>query len=89
MYNKHMNDTTDKLPPVDVVELLNNFSDFTIAELAMEITRLREKLEHEKKLVAAKEFKLQKAEEQIELLTTRINTATAALSGTTKTEETN
>lgn len=75
-----MNDTTtEQLEPISTEKLLVEFSDFTIAELVLEITEGREKLDYEKKLCAAKEFKLNKAEIEIEKLTTRINNATEAL----------
>ena len=78
-YNKHMNDTTDNLEPLNVEKLMAQFSDFTIAELVLEIKEGREKLDHEQKLCAAKEFKVQKLELEVEKLTTRINNATEAL----------
>lgn len=75
-----MNDTiTDLLDPISIEKLLVDFADFTIAELVLEIKEGRDNLEHEKKLCAAKEFKLQKAELEIEKLITRINNATEAL----------
>lgn len=81
LYNKHMNDTTtDQLEPISTEKLLADFSDFTIAELVLEIKEGREKLEYEQKLCAAKEFKVQKLELEVEKLTTRINNATEALS---------
>ena len=87
IYNKHMNDTTtDELQPIATEKLLAEFSDFTIAELVLEIKEGREKLEYEQKLCAAKEFKIQKAGLEIEELTTRINSATLALNGDKKAE---
>lgn len=80
LYNTRMNDTND-LEPVDVEKLLANFSDYTIAELVMEIKQLRSDLEQEKKVVAAKDFKLKNTEEELTKLKGRINTATAVLSG--------
>lgn len=71
----------DALEPLNVEELMAQFSDFTIAELILEIKELREAIEQEKKVSAAKEFKLQKAEELIEVLEGRINTVTTVLSG--------
>jgi len=80
LYNKHMNDTTtDELEPISPEKLFTEFSDFSIAELIMEIKEGRDKLEHEIKLCAAKEFKVQKLELEVEKLTTRINNATEAL----------
>ena len=76
-----MNNTTMDLEPISTEKLLADFSDFTIGELALEITELREALEKEKKLSAAKEFKIQKVAEELEELTTRINTARDALRG--------
>jgi len=82
-----MNDTTAaELEPISTEKLLAEFSDFTIAELVLEIKEGREKLEHEQKVCAAKEFKLNKAEIEIEELTTRINNATEALHGAEKAE---
>jgi len=87
LYNKHMNDTTmDELEPIPTEKLLAEFSDFTIAELVVEIKELREALELEKKINAAKQFKCEKAELEIEELTTRINNATLALNGDKKAE---
>ena len=71
----------DALEPLNVEELMAQFSDFTIAELILEIKELREAIEQEKKISAAKEFKLQKAEELIGILEGRINTVTTVLSG--------
>lgn len=76
-----MTDQHEILEPVDVEKLLANFSDYTIAELAMEIKQLREELAQEKKITAAKEFKLVKTEEELEKLNGRINTANTVLSG--------
>lgn len=77
-----------KLEPVNVEALFSEFSDSSLAELMMTIKDLRQSLDHEKKAHSYDELKLKKAEEQIELLTTRINTATHALNGTVeKTEE--
>jgi hypothetical protein len=76
-----MNDKSDDLEPLNVEKLMAQFSDFTIAELVLEIKELREALEQEKKVSAAKEFKCQKAELELEELTTRINTARANLRG--------
>lgn len=74
-----MNDTTTELEPIPIEKLFAEFSDFTIAELVLEIKEGRKKLEYEQKLCAAKEFKLNKAELEIEKLTTRIDNATEAL----------
>ena len=84
LYNRQMNDETknpEPLEPVNVEKLMANFSDYTIAELVLEIKQLREKVEYEQKVVAAKEFKLTKAEEQLELLKGRINTTITVLNG--------
>jgi len=82
-----MNDTIDDLEPISPEQLLADFSDFTIAELVLEIQELREALAQEKKVSAAKQFKCEKAEEALEELTTRINTARANLRGETETPE--
>jgi len=76
-----MNDKSDDLEPLNVEKLMAQFSDFTIAELVLEIKELREKLEQEKKVCAAKEFKLQKTEEELETLSGRINTSITVLNG--------
>jgi hypothetical protein len=82
LYNKHMNDTNqDTLEPVNVDKLFTEFSDTSLAELMLTVKELREKLEYEQKLVAAKEFKLTKAEELIETLEGRINSVTTILAG--------
>jgi hypothetical protein len=87
LYNKHMNDTNaPDLEPVNVEELFAEFSDTSMAELMLTIKELRERIAHEQKLVAAKEFKLNKAESEIEELTTRINNATEALHGADEAE---
>ena len=83
-----MNDTTiDELEPVSTEKLLSEFSDFTIAELVLEITELREAVELEKKISAAKQFKCERVEKELEELTTRINTARAHLRGDAETLE--
>lgn len=76
-----MNDETDELQPIAAEKLLAEFSDYTIAELVLEIKELRATLEQEKKISAAKQFKCEKAELALEELTTRINTARANLRG--------
>ena len=83
-----MNTTSDDLEPVNVEELVANFSDYTIAELVLEIKELRAALEQEKKISAAKEFKCKKVEEELKELTTRINTARSHLRGDEIEEET-
>jgi hypothetical protein len=82
-----MNDTIDDLEPVDAENLLADFSDYTIAELVLEIKELRKSLAHEKKITAVKQFKCERAEKELEELTTRINTARAHLRGDTETPE--
>lgn len=77
----------NKLEPVNVEALFSEFSDSSLAELMMTIKDLRQSLDHEKKAHSYDELKLKKAEEQIELLTTRINTATHALNGTVEETE--
>ena len=84
LYNRQMNDETkspESLEPVNVEKLMANFSDYTIAELVLEIKQLREKVDYEQKVVAAKEFKLTKAEEQVKLLQGRINSIMPILNG--------
>ena len=89
LYNKHMEETKlEPVQPIDVQSLFAEFSDYSLAEFMVIIKELRLTLEQEKKAHSYDELKLKKAEEQIELLTTRINTATHALNGTVeKTEE--
>lgn len=77
----------DQLEPVSTDKLVVDFSDYTIAELVLEIKELREALELEKKISAAKQFKCEKAEKELEELTTRINTARAHLRGDVETPE--
>jgi len=86
LYNTRMN-TINELEPISPEKLLADFSDYTIAELVMEIKELRNKLEQEKKITTAKEFRLQKTLVELEELTTRINTARANLRGDVKTPE--
>ncbi len=76
-----MNTTSDDLDPVNVEKLMVHFSDYTIAELVLEINELRTSLEQEKKLTAAKQFKCERVEKELEELTTRINTARSHLRG--------
>ena len=77
-----MNDEKPEgLEPVDVAKLVEEFSDHSIAELMLTVKKLRERVEHEQKVGAAKEFKLQKAEEELELLRGRINTTITVLNG--------
>jgi len=77
----------DILKPINVQDLFAEFSDMSMAELMVTIKELRQALEQEKKVHSFDELKLKKAEEQIELLTTRINTATHALNGTVEETE--
>lgn len=77
-----MNDKTQEpLEPVNVDKLFTEFSDTSLAELMLTVKELREQLDYEQKLVAAKEFKLTKAEELIETLEGRINSVTTILAG--------
>ena len=77
-----MNDKKpEELEPVDVSKLVEEFADHSIAELMLSIKELREQLDHEQKVSAAKEFKLNKAEELIEILEGRINTSITVLGG--------
>ena len=82
-----MNDETDELQPLAVEKLLGEFSDFTIAELVLEVKELREALGQEKKVSAAKQYKCERAEKELEELTTRINTARSHLRGDAETPE--
>jgi len=76
-----MTDQYEVLEPVNVEKLFSEFSDHSIAELMLTISELREKLAHEQKLNAAKEYKLAKVEEELETLQGRINTVNTVLSG--------
>lgn len=80
-----MDDNT--LEPVNIQSLFDEFSDMSMAELMVTIKELRQALEQEKKVHSYAELKLKKAEEQIEILTTRINTATRALNGTVEEQD--
>ncbi len=82
-----MNTTSDDLEPVNVEKLIADFSDFTVAELVIEITELRTALEQEKKISAAKQYKCERVEKELEELTTRINTARIHLRGDAETPE--
>ena len=82
LYNKLMNESKlDTLDPVNVEKLFAEFADTPLAELLLIIKDLREKAEHEQKLREAKDFKLTKAEEQLEILEGRINTSLTVLNG--------
>ena len=70
-----------KLEPVNVEALFSEFSDSSLAELMMTIKDLRQSLDHEKKAHSFDELKLKKAEEQIEILTGRINSVVPILKG--------
>lgn len=76
-----MTDQYETLEPVDIEKLFAEFSDHSLAELMLTVKELREKLEHEQKVNAAKEFKLDRAEEELEKLNGRINTANTVLNG--------
>jgi hypothetical protein len=77
-----MNDSKlDQLDPVNVETLFEEFADTPLAELLLIIKDLREKAEYEQKLREAKDFKLTKAEEQLEILEGRINTSITVLGG--------
>lgn len=82
-----MNNRIDELEPISTEKLLADFSDYTMIELAMEISELRETLVKEKKVSAAKQFKCERVEKELEELTTRINTARAHLRGDTEIPE--
>ena len=73
--------TDQDLEPVNIEKIFSEFSDHSIAELMLTIKELREQRDHEQKVNAAKEFKLQKAEELIVVLEGRINSASTVLSG--------
>ena len=78
----------DQLEPVPVGKLLKEFSDYTLAELVLEIKEGREALEQEKKQHAATTFARAKAETRVEDLEGRINTCLHALNGTTEETDT-
>ena len=79
--------TIDQLEPISVTELFQEFSDFTLAELVLEIKEGREALEYEKKAHAADEFARTKAELQCAELQKRIADAGMALSGEVETTD--
>jgi len=72
---------TDELEPVRTGELLREFSDYTLAELVLEIKEGREALELEKKAHAVATFARGKAEARLEILEGRINTSVTVLNG--------
>lgn len=76
-----MNTGNVDLKPIDIKELLEEFSDHSLAELVLEIQDLKKELKAEKKAHAVDEFARQKAERELELFRTRINTATGILQG--------
>lgn len=76
-----MSDNTEELEAVNVKDLMAEYAEMSFADLIMEIKELRDKVDHTEKVLAAKEFKLHKAEEDVEKLTGRINSSTAILSG--------
>lgn len=80
MYNNNMSEHTDDLPPIEPDKLFLEFSDYSISELILEIKELRDLLAKEKKAHAVDENGRAKAEEQVEILTDRINTAITTLS---------
>lgn len=73
--------TDDILEPVNIAKVLEEFSDHTIAELALTIKDLRKELEHEKKAHSFDERQVILANEEIEKLTGRINSAATILNG--------
>lgn len=75
-----MNDETNKTE-INVKELLEEFADFTFTDLVLEIHDLREKFENEQKAHHASQFNRQKAEDEVEVLTGRINSVTTILNG--------
>ena len=76
-----MTDQLEKLEPVPISQLLKEYSEFTLAELVLEIKEGKEALEAEKKQHAATTFARTKAEQLLETLEGRIKTASAVLSG--------
>ena len=76
MYNQTMVEHAE-----DIRNLLEEFSDFSLAELVLEIKELRDNLEQEKKSHAADEFARTKAEEKIAVLEGRIKAAATILNG--------
>lgn len=85
-----MNDhDSGELEPVQVDELLKEFSDHTIAELVLEIKEGQEALEQEKKAHAVDEFARNKLQTECDELNERIRKVELALSGEAEeTEET-
>ena len=78
---------TEQLEPISATELFREFSDFTIAELILEIKEGREALVSEKKSHAVTAFGRSKAETECEDLRARVHKAELALAGETEEEE--
>lgn len=78
---------SEELEPVQVDELLKEFSDHTIAELVLEIKEGKEALEQEKKAHAVDEFIRNKLQVECDELNERIHKAELALSGKVVEEE--
>lgn len=76
-----MSDDNRELEPVDVKELMAEFAEMSFADLVLEVKDLRDALEAEKKAHHASQFNRTKAEEELEKLKGRINSATTVLNG--------
>lgn len=76
-----MTDQHEIIEPVNLEKLFEEYSDHSVAELMLTIRELKEALEQEKKAHSYDELKLKQAEEKIELLEGRINTAIPVLHG--------
>ena len=76
-----MNDKTEELEAVDVKDLMAEYAELSFVDLIMELKEARDKLLYNEKVLAAKEFKLSKSEEELETLKGRINSSTAILNG--------
>ena len=72
---------TDELEPVNIAKALEEFSDHTIAELVLTIKDLRNELEQERKAHSYDERQIILANEEIEKLKGRINSAATILNG--------
>ena len=74
-----MTDNTQELEPIDIKTLMAEFAEMSFADVVLEMKDLRDRLEAEKKSLAACQFARKKAEDQIEVLTGRINSVTTIL----------
>ena len=84
LYNKKMTDNTkhtDELEPIDVKALMAEYAEMSFTDLIMEVKDMQDKLEAEKKSLAACAFGRKKAEDELELLRGRVSASTKILNG--------